>query len=661
MKYTILVFVFLLIALLLISNIAYAENETRTPIKHVIIIFMENHSFDNFFGVYPTGGVNESLSNELMKPNNLLGLPVLSQLKPVPNGTYVTVDPNEGYIPYHQDWNGGKMDGFLQGSGPQGLTYYTVSQLAPLWDLAEEYGLADNYFSPVMSESAPNHLYLYAAYSPVIDDYGPPPYIPFNETIFAELSQYGVSWGYYIFNASDWGQSDLKYFSGVKDYLNHVRSWSTFIDQLNNGTLPSVSWILPSPTTDMGPPANVLQGEMWLLYIVNAIMRSPEWISTAIFITFDEAGGYYDHVPPPVFQGQQLGERVPLIVISPYSKEDYISNTLLTHASLIAFIDYNWGLPALNKFVLNSYLPLDFFNFTQPPRPPVNMSGFPIPSSPYFTFNNSVVQEYSNLGKLFPLPPQIPFNKLGCPRSGSTNLTLASISSKVYVTNNVSYTPLPLTPQFLLLIGGIQLLAAIVSQKYSLRESSKLFRVVEQLAICILGFLLISSMGGSILDFIGVINYGGYVGESIPILEGLIIGVLVLSVVGYLLSKFIGSFWLPILLTVVLPIIDYIIFYLEANQIYVFGDTLLGFGAFLSASPSILISFLVSREFSKRRWVLILVLVILSSLITVVIANEYIALGQPGISTLLLPITLITIPFTAVFSLIKVIKVKVAK
>ncbi|WP_230952035.1 hypothetical protein [Sulfolobus acidocaldarius] len=205
------------------------------------------------------------------------------------------------------------------------------------------------------------------------------------------------------------------------------------------------------------------------------------------------------------------------------------------------------------------------------------------------------------------------------------------------------------------------MLAVIVSQKYSLRESSKVIRMVEQLAICILGFLLISSVGGSILDFIGVIDYGGYVGESIPILEGVIIGILVLSVVGYLLSKFIRSSWIPILLTVVLPIIDYVIFYLEASQIYVFGDTLLGFGAFLSASPSILISFLVSREFSKRKWVLIPVLVILSSLTTVVIANEYIALGQPGISTLLLPITLIAVPFTAVFSLIKVIKVKVAK
>ncbi len=175
-----------------------SQLSTKTPIKHVIIILLENHSFDNFFGVYPTNGtLNSPLIDQLTTPNNLLTLgEIPSYLRPVPIGTYYTKDPNEGYIPYHADWNYGKMNGWLWGgSGPPSLYYYTVDQVAPLWDLAEEYGLADNYFTPYLSESAPNHLFLYAAYAPVIDDYGPPPYIPVQESIFAELCQYHVSWG----------------------------------------------------------------------------------------------------------------------------------------------------------------------------------------------------------------------------------------------------------------------------------------------------------------------------------------------------------------------------------------------------------------------------------------------------------------------------------
>ncbi|EQD79985.1 Phosphoesterase domain protein, partial [mine drainage metagenome] len=100
-----------------------------------------------------------------------------------------------------------------------------------------------------------------------------------------------------------------------------------------------------------GPPNSVLKGEMWLLYMIDAIMQSPIWNSTAIFLTFDEGGGFYDQMAPPSVGGHMLGQRVPFILISPFSKENYVSSTVLNQASILAFIDYNWKLPALNRFV----------------------------------------------------------------------------------------------------------------------------------------------------------------------------------------------------------------------------------------------------------------------------------------------------------------------
>lgn len=399
-----------------------SQLSTKTPIKHVIIILLENHSFDNFFGVYPTNGtLNSPLIDQLTTPNNLLTLgEIPSYLRPVPIGTYYTKDPNEGYIPYHADWNYGKMNGWLWGgSGPPSLYYYTVDQVAPLWDLAEEYGLADNYFTPYLSESAPNHLFLYAAYAPVIDDYGPPPYIPVQESIFAELCQYHVSWGYYVDPREPQSLLDIKYFYGINKYSSHIQTWSDFISEVMNGSLPAVSWVLPNPINDMGPPNNILYGEAWLLYIINTVEESPIWNSTVIFITWDEFGGYYDHVPPPIINGEPLGVRVPLIVISPYAKEDYVSHTLLTHASLIAFIDYNWGgLPALNEYVLNSDIPLDFFYFNMSRRPIIfnESQGFPLISNVYSIPNTS---NYRDLSSLFPLKPQIPLNELPYSRYAS--------------------------------------------------------------------------------------------------------------------------------------------------------------------------------------------------------------------------------------------------
>ena len=452
---------------------AQQPSGTTTPIKHVVVLYFENHSFDNLFGIYPYNNYtdNASLSTNLSTPVNILGnSTLLSMLQEVPNGVFYTKDPNEGYVPYHIDFNHGKLNGFVNGSGPQALSYYSASQAAPLWDLGEEYGLGDNFFAPSLSESAPHHLELVAGYSPVINDYGPPPYIPFNDSIFGELNNYNISYGVYL-NSTAYHCASWDFLYGHSHYSSHLQSWNNFLNETANNTLPSVSYLFSQGTgKSMGPPNLILNGEMLLLYVINAIERSPEWNSTAIFITTDGSGGYYDQVVPPVLDGQQLGFRNLFLVVSPYAKEDYISNTEMMVTSILGFIDYNWKIPALNTMVADTNLPLDLFNFSQE-RSPIyfNQSeGFPVPTNIHFKLVTDTAND--NYSSLFPMEPQIPFNELGYNRTGSSNITLASLHSKIFVTDEHGYTPFYESVWFysMLIIGEMVMIGLIVYRhKYS--------------------------------------------------------------------------------------------------------------------------------------------------------------------------------------------------
>jgi phospholipase C len=398
-------------------SVSSGQNETRTPISHAVFVMMENHSFDNFFGVYPTSNQSNvsAIVSQIQKPTNLLALSNSLQLSEVPNNSYYTQNPVEGYSTYHSDWDNGKMDGFAQHSGTQSMTYFTSAQLALEWDWAQEYALGDMYFASSLTVTNPNRLISLVGQSPVTSDSGPPPYIPVNDSIFSQLSNSGISWGYYIDNPSlDW--YPLNYFSGINQYSQNIQSWTSFFSSLSNGSLPSVSWVMPvgggASHVSQHPTENVTTGELWLANIVNSMMQSPYWNSTAIFVTYDEGGGYYDQVPPPSIDGNQLGFRIPFIVISPYSKENYVSSTVLNHGSTLAFIEYNWNLPALNGFIANSNVPLDFFDF--------NMS---YSSS---TIIRAPIVLSQSAG--FPQPFQIPVSGLPYSRSGNSSISLGQMS-----------------------------------------------------------------------------------------------------------------------------------------------------------------------------------------------------------------------------------------
>jgi phospholipase C len=458
MKKTGFVIVLLISIIIILPAVSgsVSQQGERTPIKHVINIYFENHTFDNFFGTYPDNpsSANQTLISQIAKPVNLLNnTSLLSSLTSVAVGTFNTSNPIEGYSAYHIDWNHGKMNGFLQGSGPSSMTYYTAAQLGPMWDLSEEYGMSDMYFAPVISESAPNTLYYLAGFSPVFNDYGPPPSIPISETIFGELNNYGIPWGVYV-GGNEKSFDMSSYIQGINAYSNDIHSWSTLLQQLSNGTLPAVSYVFSQDANgyDMGAPGSLLKGEVWLISLINYIESSPVWNSTAIFITWDDPGGYYDQVAPPIVDGVQFGMRLPLIVVSPFSKENYISDTILSHSSILAFIDYNWNLPALNGFVSSVNLPLDFFDFNQT-RAPMT-----------FTFGNITLPTHGlevnitqalfafNLSGTFPVAPQEPFKSLHYSEHGEINYTLSSIGAGVLIKNDVTYSPFYSSPYLLLIL-----------------------------------------------------------------------------------------------------------------------------------------------------------------------------------------------------------------
>ncbi len=438
------------------------SDSPATPIHHVVMMMLENHAFDNIFGIYPSDPQTASsgIANNLSRPLNLLSLPSIpSFLSPVSNGTFDAGGPIEGYSAYHLDVDGGKMDGFLQNSGPAAVTYLTSSQVAPEWDWAEEYAIGDNYFAPMLTETNPNRLYSYCGFSPVINDYGPPPEIPYDQCIFSELGAANVSFGYYLQNPSA-GIGDLSYLTGVSSGTSWIHPYPDFFAQASAGTLPSVTWMQP---VDGGVGASydqlpdTLGGTMWLLRVVDSLMQSPDWNSTAIFITYDEGGGFYDQVAPPTLDGEPLGQRIPFIVISPFAKENYVSHTLLNHGSMLAFIDYNWHLPALNGFVADSGLPLDFFDFGAAPRSPVILSsaeGFPVPPSVPFSTQGTHV---ASLSGLFPQPLQIPISDLNYARQGLTNQTLAGMGASLYVTTNFATSAFYESPLTLVLVLEVEL------------------------------------------------------------------------------------------------------------------------------------------------------------------------------------------------------------
>jgi len=439
----------LLVSSLLLFTVAPFPVSTATssvPIKHLIFIVQENHSFDNYFGTYPgaigyTPGVAVPLdpnatASASVSPFHLnVSQPILivgDELPPgvadpdelnasllASNSTSVSPflllneslgrDLNHAWTVAHEAYDHGKMDGFVKAEGSNlTMGYYDRSDIPNYWAYADNFVLDDHFFSSLMGPSFPNHLYIasgsngptnYSASWVLNHGIINNPPSNFNwqgvdltwSTLAQQLSEAGVSWKWYDGDAnplkpSIWNVLPLfDYFQKNPAQLDtHVSSTGNFASDVQSGNLPAVSWIIPGswvpptyPTVCKGispsehPPARSDCGMDYVTYLVNQIMQSQYWQSTAIVITWDDYGGFYDQVPPPQVDQYGEGFRVPTLLISPWAKPHFIDNTTYEFASMIRLADTLFSIPPATQRVVAASDMMNSFNFSQAPLAPL--------------------------------------------------------------------------------------------------------------------------------------------------------------------------------------------------------------------------------------------------------------------------------------------------
>src|SRR6266851_6952665 len=250
-----------------------ASSTTITPIQHVIVIMQENHSFDNYFGTYPTanGTLLDSTTAHLQPVDGLKAhvcIPYhVSCVSPNLITSETPSNPEEGQLMYQMDYaNNGS--GFANYSGPQSMVYFDYHSVAGYWDYAEEYGLGDKYFASVLSTTTPNRLMILAGDTPVSANYGPPPFVPYSGTVMRQLDDASVSWGYSDYLDAFGGPSNvypLNYTSDEpQEAISNTRNVSDLVQELAIGSgLPSVSFVnsLGTPELTEHPPFNPRTGE----------------------------------------------------------------------------------------------------------------------------------------------------------------------------------------------------------------------------------------------------------------------------------------------------------------------------------------------------------------------------------------------------------------
>jgi phospholipase C len=317
-----------------------------TPIKHIIVCCQENRSFDTYFGTYPKLPAGYGIPAGWSNPNGSGGT-----VKPFhfTNLTGNGYDPNHSWSAIHSEWNQGKMNGFDTTNGKNALGYFAAADLPYYYSLLPNNTLCANYFCGVLSETYPNRLVLYSGTSggntsnsisngslnyPCILDLLKSHSITFKNYNFHCPSNYSI-----LALFKNWATG------GANNELN--QSITQFMADCTNNTLPQVSFITEAPPYDEHPPASIHTGETMIESIISAVQKSAAWSSTAIFVTYDEGGGFFDHIAPPQLDAYGPGMRVPMLVVSPYAKPDYVDTAFSDHSSVLKFIEYVFALPTL--------------------------------------------------------------------------------------------------------------------------------------------------------------------------------------------------------------------------------------------------------------------------------------------------------------------------
>lgn len=422
---TILKTQFLLLTVFSLAN-APAFSQIN-KVKHVVVIYMENHSFDNLYGQFPgADGLAQA------KPENIIQLDHENQpyntLPPIPRSsafptnlanTYFNIDqyiaadqvtPDVTHRFYQEQLqiNGGKMNKYAHYNFTKGFAmgYYRTKDL-PLYDLAKKYTLCDHFFHSVFGGSFLNHQWLVAAASPLFpnspasitaqvdadgklikdgtvtpDGYavntinsinlhpakGNPDFLLPTQTgpnIGDRLSDKGISWAWY---SGGWdnaiaGKPDpsftyhhqpfayfTRYAEGTPGRKEHLKDETEFLDAAKKGTLPAVSFVKPIGLENEHPgESTITGGESHAVDLINAVLNGPNGKDAVIILTYDENGGFWDHIAPPQIDKWGPGTRIPALIISPFAKKGYVDHTSYETVSILSFIEKRWELQPLNN------------------------------------------------------------------------------------------------------------------------------------------------------------------------------------------------------------------------------------------------------------------------------------------------------------------------
>lgn len=471
--------------MLVAANAALAQPTlplTKTPIKHVIVLFQENVSFDHYFGTYPhalnlpseqrfdaapgTPGV-DGLTPQLLEhnPNSANPIRLWRQLA-------ATCDMDHEYADEQAAFNGGKMDRFVEATASPSsgcdasmvMGYFDGNTVTALWNYAQHFAMSDRYFGTTFGPSTPGAINLISGNThgavmvptklpvvplpilTIIDDLDPayddcsdpdkPHAVMVGRNVGDLLNEKQVSWGWFQGGFKPNGTKRGKAFCGARsagpsrvfdysphhepfqyyaqtanpghlppsaadkvgytDRANHQYDLAVFYDALTRGRLPAVSFVKAKAYQDghAGPAySNPLDEQVHLVHLINAIMRSPYWRDTAIILTYDDSDGWYDHVAPPIVNGSAVpgvdsysgpgkcgspesgsyqgrcgrGLRLPLLVISPFARVNYVDHTATDQTSILRFIEDNWALGRIGDHSFDAKAgPLSLFDFAAP-------------------------------------------------------------------------------------------------------------------------------------------------------------------------------------------------------------------------------------------------------------------------------------------------------
>jgi phospholipase C len=365
-------------------------------VQHIVWIIQENHSYDNYFGTYPgADGIPPGTCSPEMPGSKrcVASFHMPANMPPC--------DLAHRWVIAHAAYDHGAMDGFVWAEGTSyTMGYYDQRDIPNYWNYAHHYALADRFFSSLMGASGPNHLYTVAAQSggvinnifsvKEIDDLLDESDGYSFATMVNLFTKANISWKYYVETqpVNSTGKRDyladpdpkhyslwnpLPGFKAIREnptQMAHLVALTEYFQDLKNGTLPEISWIVPMGQDSEHPPASPQVGMWYVTRLLNALMQSPYWKNTVVFLTWDDYGGFYDHVPPPLVDAYGYGPRVPTLIISPFAKPGYITHRTYDFTSMLKFIELRFGLGHLTARDDYADPMFDAFDFSQRPNAP---------------------------------------------------------------------------------------------------------------------------------------------------------------------------------------------------------------------------------------------------------------------------------------------------